>query len=330
MEYRDRTRIVAPEGDDDGEDFPGRPRRFELARAAGRLDLRKVAVASGIVVTLLAVIFYAGGNAVAWLVGWLHRQPQYQLPFNQIELPVPPPECFRGGAAAFLERVRKNAKEPEVLSVLDVDPERLANAFKQFPWVERVELVEFPPRSLVVRLAYRKPVLRVLVGGTVELVLDREGCILPMDDIDVGKVGRLIRFSDPLLVAPSRDRVGLVWKTEKADLDRLVIEAARLADFLLDPAREAEAKANPALRVTYILPDRPPRNRGLFIQRGTQTYILWGFGPGYEAAAEPSAEEKWDIMVKQAKTGELSQERPPGYWQFNHTGMVFLLTPKPS
>ncbi len=45
---------------------------------------------------------------------------------------------------------------------------------------------------------------------------------------------------------------------------------------------------------------------------------------GDEMAGEPSAGEKWGMMVKQAKSGDLRQERPSGYWKFNHTGMVFI------
>ncbi|WP_165073496.1 cell division protein FtsQ/DivIB [Paludisphaera rhizosphaerae] len=329
MEYRNRTRIVAPDGDDDGEDFPPPPRRFELARAASRLDLRKVAAASGIVVALLVVLFYAGGHALQSAVAWLHRQPQYQLPFDRIELPVPPPECFRGGAAGFLERVRKNAREPEVLPVLDVDAESLAGAFKQFPWVERVESVEFPPHSLVVRLAYRKPVVRVQAAGAVQQVLDREGCILPMEDIDTEKIGRLIAVSGRSLVAPAADRVGLIWKTADPDVDRMVIQAARLAGFLLDPSRESEAKTDPSLRITAILPDNPPNNRGLFVQTATRALILWGHGPGDEKSGEPSADEKWGMLAKQAKEGEVKLERPGDYWSFNRTGMIYTRVAPP-
>lgn len=330
MEYRNRTRIVASDGDDDGEDFPPPPRRFELARAASRLDLRKVAGASGIVVALLVVLFYAGGHAMQSAVAWLHRQPQYQLPFDRIELPVPPPECFRGGAAAFLERVRKNAREPKVLPILDVDAESLAGAFKQFPWVERVESVEFPPHSLIVRLAYRKPVvLMKAAAGVDQFVLDREGCILPMEDIDTGKIGRLIMIKGVTPPASVKDRIGLIWKTEDVDMDRLVIQAARLAAFLLDPDREAEAKADPLLRVESIIPDAPANNRGLFLQMASRAFIHWDHGPGDEKAGEPTAVEKWGMMTKRAKEGNLKTERSGDFWSFNHTEMVYTKAASP-
>ena len=329
MEYRDRTRIVAPDGEDDAAESPPRVRRLPFAKAAGRLDLRKVATASTLAALLIALIFYAGGLALRSAVGWLHAQPQYQLPFTRITLSTPPPECFRGGATAFLDRVRRNANEPETLSLLDVDPDRLADAFKQFPWVERVESIEFPPRGLVVRLAYRTPVARVQASPADQVILDREGCILPVEDIDTERVGRLIVIRYKGMKLPSADRVGKLWQTggtddpARADLDRDVVQAAKLAGFLLQPERESVAKAEPAARVRTILPDDSGFNRGLFVHTSLQTFILWGRGPGYEQAGEPQAEEKWGILVKWAKSGELKASRDGDFWTINRTGMTY-------
>ena len=102
-------------------------------------------------------------------------------------------------------------------------------------------------------------------------------------------------------------------------MDRLVIEAARLAGFFLDPTREAEAKADPSLRITAIL----PFNRDLFVQTATRALILWSHGGGDEKTGEPSADEKWGMLAKRAKEGEIKLERRGDYWAFNRTEMVY-------
>ena len=104
MDYRELPRIVAP--DDPGEDDPPRPRRFPLSRPV-RLDLRKVATVAMLALSLAAVLFYAGRHAIDSARAWLHAQPRYRLAFDRIELPEPPPDCFRGGTAAFLERYHR-------------------------------------------------------------------------------------------------------------------------------------------------------------------------------------------------------------------------------
>ncbi|MDG3003048.1 hypothetical protein [Paludisphaera mucosa] len=329
MNYRDIPRIVASDGDDDAPEVPSRPRRFEFVRTTGRLDVRRLATACVLTACILAVLAYAGGHAVSSAVAWLHKQPRYQLRFDRIELPVPPPSCFRGGAATFLDRVRRNANEPEVLPVLDVDPDRIGDVFKHFPWVERVESIAFPPRGLVVRLAYRIPVARVQVTAADQVVLDREGCILPQQDIDTERLGRLISIQVHGLTLPDKDRVGKIWRTEtaktpeRAAVDRGIVQAAKLAGFFLEPGREAEAVAEPSLQVLAIHDD-PKLNRGWFVQTTPGAFILWGRGPGDEQPGEPSAAEKWDMLAKRAQDGGLKPERPRDYWTFGRSGLSYI------
>ena len=325
MDYRELPRIVAP--DDPGEDDPPRPRRFPLSRPV-RLDLRKVATVAMLALSLAAVLFYAGRHAIDSARAWLHAQPRYRLAFDRIELPEPPPDCFRGGTAAFLERVRRNAKEPETLGLLDVDPERLRNAFKSFPWVREVGAIERPPGGLVVHLSYRRPVATVAVAAAAQFVLDREGCILPIEDVDTAKMGRWIWIVGRELTAPPRDREGTIWKTAASDsphgeaLDRGVVQAARLAGFFLDPAREAEAESNPALRVRSITVTDAKLNFSLFVVTVPGVQIHWGRGPGDEAPGEPTAEGKWALLAEQARRG-LEQKEERDFWTFSRTGMVY-------
>ncbi|WP_337174871.1 hypothetical protein [Paludisphaera sp.] len=325
MEYRDLPRIVAP--DDGGDDLGPRPRqrRFPLARP-GRLDARKIATVGMLALSLAAVIFYAGRQALDASVEWLQNQPRYQLPFGEIQLPEPPPDCFRGGTAAFLERVRRNAKEPEVVSLLKVDPVRLRNAFKAFPWVESVGEIERPPGGLVVHLKYRRPVAKVAVSGAGNFVLDAEGCVLPLEDIDAERVGRLIWIVGNGLTAPPRERAGTIWRTAPADsaevegLDRAVVEGAKLAAFLLDPSREADTP--PDARVYSITVTEVRGDPVLFVVTDRTAQIQWGRGPGDEEPGELTAVEKWDLLVQQARRG-LDQKDPHDLWLFNRSGMVY-------
>lgn len=326
MEYRELPRIVAPH--DDGDEPGPRPRRFPLARP-GRLDLRKVATFAMLAVSLAAVVFYAGRHALGTAMEWLHAQPRYQLPFAKIRLPEPPPECFRGGASAFLERVRRNAKEPEILPLLDVDPARLRTAFKSFPWVAEVGAIERPPGELVVHLKYRRPVAKVgvnVAGQAVRFYLDREGCVLPPDDIDRVSIDGLIWIVGDGLAAPPAERAGTIWKTSAADsaereaLDRDVVQAAKLAGFFLAPEREAEAAET--VKVDHITVTAPRSNAGLIVTTKGKAQIRWGRGPGDEEPGELSAAEKWDFLVREARGG-LDRTPGGGWWLFDRSRIVY-------
>lgn len=325
MEYRDLSRIVAP-GEDDGEDAPPRIRRFEFVRSTGRLDVRKLAAAALLTTSILAVLLYVGGRAVSSAVAWLHRQPQYQIPFDGIELLTPPPECFRGGARAFLERVRRNADEAETIPVLDLDPARIERAFKLFPWVEAVESVDFPPRGLSIRLSYREPAAKILLPGPVQFVLDRNGLILPLDDIDLERLGPTVRIEGGGIVPPSSDRFGKLWQTTSAEspgrtaVDRKILQAAHLAGFFLEPSRSKAAESMPSLRILSINITDP---RGLFIQNAEDAMLLWGQGPGDEQAGELSAEKKWEILESQAGREPIRPGKPGDYWEFGRGELRF-------
>jgi hypothetical protein len=119
--------------------------------------------------------------------------------------------------AEFISEVQYLANLPSVLSILEPDlPARMAGAFAGHPWVEAVERVELrAPRSLKVRLAFRKPVLRVVHRGTV-YVVDRYGIILPdsanTDGLPVhnGRVGAPggpagSAWGDPVVEAAARE-----------------------------------------------------------------------------------------------------------------------------
>lgn len=335
MEYREPSRIVAAgrrvdELNDDAE-APRRARRFDFARPAGRIDARRVAAALLLLLSIVLAFVYVGGRLLNGAVDWLHRQPRYQLPFNQIQLVPPPPSCFRGGAPAFLERARSNADESEVLPLLDLAPDRVELVFKRFPWVERVDSIERPPGGLVVHLAYNEPVAKILFPAGEQFALDRQARILPPEDLDVDCAEGLIRINGLGIVPPSTPRAGLVWKTDSADsaeVDRGVAQAARLAGFLLDPDRRGLAENTPALRV-LVIATTESNGRGLFVQNAEGTMILWGGAPGEERPGEPTAAEKWRLLVAKAKSDGLRRGDRGDYWAFVHNDLRYMKTAPP-
>lgn len=333
MEYREPSRIVASERRAEGliedADSPSRLRRFEFVRPKGRLEARRLVAALLLLVSVALVVFYLGRQAVDAAVGWLHGQPRYQLRFDEIQLVKPPPAWFRGGAPAFLERVRQTANEPEVLSLLELEPGRIERAFKLFPWVKTVESIAFPPRTIEVRLAYNEPAAVVQIGTVDQVVLDRRAIVLPVEDIDTAKVGRTILINGRGIVAPPSNRLGLIWKTETPDrpelaqVDRYVVQAAKLAGFLLKPQRQREAESAPSLRILAIIASGSMNERWLFIQNAENVLILWGEAPGDERPGDPSAEEKWRILVDKAKAKAIEPQNKPGYWVFSNADLRY-------
>lgn len=331
MDHREPSRIVAAEERSDGlnddADSPRRGRRLKLARPAGRLDARRAVAALLLALSVALLLVYAGGR----MVRWLHGQPRYQLPFSQIELVPPPPSCFRGGAAAFLERARANVGEAEVLPLLDLAPGRVELVFKRFPWVERVDAVDRPPGGLVVHLTYNEPVAKVLLPTGEQFALDRAARILPPEDLDVECAGGLIQINGRGIAPPARSRAGLVWKTETADsaeTDRGVIQAAALAGFLLEPERRRQAEETPALRI-LVVATTESAGRGLFLQNAEGAMILWGRGPGEERSGEPSAIEKWNLLTAKAKAEGIRRGDPGDYWAFVGDDLKYMKTAPP-
>ncbi len=115
MEHRTPPRIVA--GDDrfkgalqeGGGQIPLRP--FPFVRGQRQIHYRRALLLS--VAALAAVaLFYLGAQVIRAALNWLHHQPQYQLPFEQIELVPEPPPWFRGGKTALPRGCSAQAREP--------------------------------------------------------------------------------------------------------------------------------------------------------------------------------------------------------------------------
>lgn len=106
----------------------------------------------------------------------LQREQVYEVRFSEIQC-TPPPGMSR---IDFLDEVQYVASMPGRMNLLEDDlPRRLAEAFGQHPWVEKVEQVRVtPPERVEVRLIFRRPALAVKWNGTTRVV-DARGVLLP-------------------------------------------------------------------------------------------------------------------------------------------------------
>jgi hypothetical protein len=328
MEYRETPRIAATDGRIDGviDDAAPRPRfrRFEFVRSERHLDLTRVVLVGGAFLVAISLLGYLGIQGLNGAIGWLHRQPQYQVRFQDIQLQHPPPSWFRGGTEAFLKQVRDAAGEAEVLPVLELKEKQIKRDFQDSPWVEEVKRIEYPPQGIKVHLAYKTPVAVISYARGEQIILDRAGAILPLEDVDTEKLGPRIKIVGTGLAPSAENRAGKIWKSSAtgpnaAKLERSVLGAARLAGFLFEPERAREASNSPALRIlTVIATDRrgEPDGRGLFIQNAEDAIILWGDAPGEEKGNGLAAEEKWEILKKWGKSSTPRTLPPGDYWAF--------------
>jgi len=313
MEHREPPRIVTGdrrlEGalEDTGGRFPFR--RFPLVRNQRQIHFGRALLFIVAALAVLIVLFYLGSQATRAAIGWLHHQSQYQLPFEQIQLVPEPPPWFRGGARAFLEAARLDARESESIPMLDVTPDQIILDFKNYAWVRDVGQVTYGQKTIIVPIRYRQPVAYVqLLKGDQKLV-DETGTILRTRDIDetrldqVVRLGHLIRIEGTGLAAPSDPRPGIVWKTravgsDHEEVDLRVLAAAKLAGFLSQPSQVRDAESIPALRILQIIvTDLPsPGAFGLFVLNAEDTAIWWNEAPGDEHPGRPNAAEKWAML----------------------------------
>ena len=328
MVYRETPRVAAKDGRLDGviDDADSRPRfrfrRFDFVRTERQLDLPRVLLASCLFVAGVALIGYLGTQALRTMIRWLHQQPQYQVKFLDIRLQNEPPAWFRGGAQAFLRQVRENVKEAEVLPVLDLETERIDRDFRLFPWVDDVTRVEYPPQGITVHLVYKQPVATIPFPPEEHVILDRNGHILPGEDIDTVKLGPLIRITGTGLDQPATDNRpgrpgnhpppaprGHGWNAASWELQAL----PGFSRKRIERAKPLRSRHSACWLI--VATDR----RGLFVQNVEGTMIYWGEAPGSEASGNLEAKEKWEMLKKWASSSSRRILPTGDYWMFSRT-----------
>jgi hypothetical protein len=339
MEHREPPRIGPGDRPIDGattQPVGGafRLRRFDQAGKSRKVDYPRIGLLICAGLALSAGLFWARRVSLDWLA----NQPQYQIPFDQIQLidaagqPSEPPQWYRGGAHAFLENVRIDSREPEAISVLQLPKDRLSQIFKNYAWVEDLIRVEYPPGSIRVQLRYRQPVAWVQLRGGDQIMVDDEGTILPAKDIDVAALGRVIKIfgdvKDGGLAPPSDHRFGVKWKSREhgGELDKVderILGAARLASFLVHGERARDAERLAALRMVWINVTLFSRG-GLFVTNAEDTMIFWGDAPKAERPESVSADEKWTLLRRWAETTEARFLVAPDYWALSKDDVHFV------
>jgi hypothetical protein len=296
-------------------------RRFAPIVAAPRvrrLALMRIVLAGVSLILSIASVVTLANLAAQWLA----EQQDYRLPFREITLDPPPPPWYRGGARVFLDRVRNEDPARETISVLGVDFEEIARAFRLYCWVEKVLRVERGyPNRLVVHLQYRIPVAVGQESTGAFWVIDKEGVLLPHQEIDAKFVDRLIRVVN--LDPPFDPQPGRVWKSEKgtsrqAEGDARVLAAAKLADYLNTMSEREKPLPTPEPFPFIHIQDQT-----LFVQYGPSTMFRWGEPPGPEVPGQLSAAEKWVWIREWAEAHPNPPDESPSYLVLEFTKSGF-------
>jgi hypothetical protein len=341
MEHREPLRIGA--GDRPLEAVAPQPAgRFRVCRiesiSSARFRnprhcvLRALALTAGLA---LAVWFLAKS-----LVGWLQVQESYQVPFRSIRLDSELPPWYRGGTADFLERVRQDAGEEDILPVLRRKPEDIQRAFGHHPLVDHVSRVIYPPRGIRVALRFCQPVALVEVSAAERYLLDEKATILPLEEVNLARLeglGPLIRIEGQGLAGPLHPRPGATWKPTMGVVDlnegnARIPAAAHLAGFLVQKIRALGPARAPALEIRVIIPTDHPengKNRGLFLWNREKTCILWGEPLGQESPGSLTAEQKWAELCDWNQRTKQRTLEPGRFWAFNRKGRLQPAGPVP-
>jgi hypothetical protein len=329
MEHREPPRIIAGDHrfkgalEDRGDrfQFP----RFPFVRSQRQIHYRRALLVSVATLAVLAAV-YLGTQAIRTALDWLSHQPQYQLPFDQIQLIPEPPRWFLGGKPVFLEGVRRNAREPEIISWLEIPSERIRDDFQKFPWVRDVEHVSYGHKTIRIHLRYRQPVAYVQLRPADEKLLDETGTVLNIKDVDVvqlSELSHLIRITGEGLVPPSDLKFGVVWKSrlvgsDHDEPDRRILAASKLAGFLRQPAQLGDAARWPALSMIDInVTNFDPH--GLFLKNKEDADIWWREPPGDELPGRPSAEQKWAMLQRWRESNDHRPLPDGDYFAFDST-----------
>lgn len=253
----------------------------------------------------LMLLACAAGAAV--LTPWFLRQlpdlnsrAEYRLAFQEIQLASPPHAAV---PADLLRQVQRRGDFPDEVSILDRTlAQRLAEAFRQHPWVESVREVRltFPPRILA-DVQFRRPVALVSTKSGF-YPIDAESVLLPPNDFSPPAAERypVVKNIRSVPAGPA----GVRWG------DPVVLAAARLADTLSLDWTD--------LQLTAIIAPKPAKadvDPGeLLFELSTKggSKILWGRAPGSGHPGELTAVQKIGRLHKYLKEfGGFDQPRGP-------------------
>jgi len=134
---------------------------------------------------ILVFAVFAGFGTLGWyfVKDKIRTKREYLLSADKVVV-SPPPDWIPDH---FVEDVLRSSGLNQTDSLLDKTlPQKLAEAFAAYPWIERVEQVALRyPSGANVKLSYRVPVALVEVPQRGILPVDRNGIVLPPEYLSV-------------------------------------------------------------------------------------------------------------------------------------------------
>jgi cell division protein FtsQ len=129
------------------------------------------------------------------------------------------------------------------MTLTNINPEVLRNAFLKNPWVEKVEVKKWFPGKLIVSVVERKPIVLVNLGSVYQM--DRAGVLLPLptgdfldapvvcglaDTVDQNRVRRITAKSLSRFTAfwDALERMNPAWQRQIAQIDLTKSAAIRI------------------------------------------------------------------------------------------------------
>ena len=322
MVYRETPRIAAKDGRLDGviDDADARPRlrRFDFVRAESQLDLPRVLLASGTLRGRRGPDRLPGNADPA-----LHDSLAPSATSISSQVPrYPPSETSRppGSAAAprlSCGQVRSHARKRKSSQSWTLRRERIDRDFKLFPWVDRRQYASsIPPRASRSIFVYKQPVATITVPPGQSVILDRNGIILPREDIDTKKLGPLIRID-------CRQGPGSAALGQSAGPDLEIVRPWRRGPTA-GTLRPGSCTSSLGSSRNLIEPGRPPQTRhsacwlssppmiaGICSFRTAEkVMVLWGEAPESETSGNLEREGKMGNPEKMGDDAVPSNSAP--------------------
>jgi len=272
----------------------------------------------GLLVSVAALLVATGWLNTAR--DWLAARPEYQVRWSEVKLEPAPPDYIRSGSAGVLAGVRKRLGNRESISSLGQAWSELAHAIPLgSPWVEEVKsiVVSSYPNQLKIELVYRQPVAVLNVPGNTggKIVLDRQGVVLPIDDVDLKRAGSLIRIDG--LSGPLEPRPGLTLVSSGSPDEPRLEAALKLTNFAMSQSESHSTQPEPSLLQAVNL---RYGNRQIFAQTRDGLWVLWGDAPDLEPAGSLNALQKWNFLRDWLANHAPVADRPGSYLVFTTNG----------
>jgi len=236
---------------------------------------------------ILVLAVFAGLGGLGWFFAKerIRSKPEYLLTADQISVSPPSPDWI---PERFVEDVLQSSGLSRTGSLLDKAlPQKLAEAFRACPWVEKVEqVVPHYPSGAQVKLVYRVPVALVEIPRHGMLPVDRSGVLLPSEYLSNALSDR--RNSHLVIQGIQSTPFGspgTPWG------DSLVHAAAQLAEALTDIAEPLTlARIIPAMETI------PSGTRIVFrLKTAAGTEIYWGTVIPNDPKIEAKIKRLWDL-----------------------------------